>query len=124
MKEQLTNELIKLLQTANGAATGAGDILKQKVPELCHQIINWELTFHGFFAALFFIMLSYGIYVIKHRWEIHKDKVSYDSGDWFWILGLIMSSCGGLFLIVNVACLLYTIVSPDLVLLAYFKYYM
>lgn len=122
MKEQLTNELIKLLQTANGAATGASDVIKQKVPELCHQIINWELTFHGIFAALFLIVLSYGIYMMKQRWEIHKDKINYDSADFIWIVGLTTSLMGGFILIVNVVCLLCAIISPDLVVLDYFKY--
>jgi len=121
MKEQLTNELIKLLQTANSTTIEVTDILKQKIPELCHQIINWELGFHIFFAVLFLIMMCVGIYTMRQNWETQREYCKLDDVYFPWMYGLILSLIGGVFMIINVVYLLYVIIAPDLMILNYFN---
>lgn len=121
MKDQIANELVKLLQSANSATEGAGNFLQQKIPELCQQIVNWELAFHLFFFLFFLSMIGFGVYVMKMRWKEQKKCDRYSTFDPTWIGGLLTTAISVILFVVNGVSIIYTLVFPDLVVLNYFR---
>ena len=121
MKEQLTAELLKLLQSVNSAAGGAGDFLKQKVPELCQQIINWEYAFHIFFSVVFMVAIVIGSWCVHRRLKQEASMEEDGDVDILWLVSWFGVATGVVFFIVNVVSVIYVITSPDLVVLDYFR---
>jgi hypothetical protein len=122
MKEQILNELFKLLQSANGAANGAGDLLRQKVPELCHQIVAWEIGFHLLFFIFFVLTMAFGVWVMKKFWKDQKERweCNCDCSP-SWMLGALVAGASVPFAMINAVDLMYALISPDLVVLDYLR---
>ena len=117
MNDQISAELLKLPQNVDGAASGTVEIIKQQFPELCHQIIVWEMTsrFTGMIISLLVVFL--GVWLIKHyEAEALEGKSNFNVCT-PWIVGFLMILICG---IVAGADLFYgmkAIVAPDLVIL-------
>ena len=122
MKEQISAELLKLLQSANSATEGASSFLQQKLPELCHQIVSWNIAFDTFFMVLFGVPVVWAFWCLLNRWPDMKDADSRGSADTLWAMALVTALVGIFFFSVNAVDLIKNLMAPDMVVLDYFRH--
>lgn len=117
MNVELQNELAKLVKTTNDTTIGIVQMIKEKVPDLCRQIVNYEIGCSCCAILISMMLIPFGLYLTSKRCKIigNEDKGFFS--------GLLVIICVSV-LIFGIGGLIKPVFAPDLVVVDYVKGFM
>lgn len=129
MKEALMEQVAKILASVHDTAAGAALAIKAEVPELCRQIVAWELWRNVAYGIMWLCAtLAFALAGLKAaRWAAKSEEK-----DWQGLLpgilvitavmaALFMVPIGTAALFGHVTAVIKCLTAPDLVVLDYVK---